>query len=813
MEDLNELNNEELQYRLAQFGVPTIPVTTTTRKTLIKRLRNLIESEKSKLRRDTEYATRYSSDEDISSTVNDTKAKSAKGRSRSTISTNNRLANRANLNLPPPTTQKPPTNLWSEKNQTTKKSPTSSIYISPLIQHDTDEESDQNDGMNTSLLNRYKNNSTGMRTMSTVYNGHSSRYSNDTADNSSHSTGILNASSESSTNGNRFDGYIRPPLLSFPSARVSRYLNEPISSRLSMLPRDNSIAYQANIDNTNRKPFSIRNIYSDFFNRQYERYSVKQSFVPCILLSALFFFFTSVIIAYLTMNPDLSLALDAKAATFKLCSDTEMTMVNGEPHFKPTENCIEKDQLEPAFNLLKVLIPQLQKRIEYNRCTDPTAPFAMSAKEVVQFIFETTHEQSAIDIIRALHNAEYLISVNPQWRVGHFIDASAQPSTSISMTNLVRLRQSQANYFSIVKPRLPLSCFLYNKLQAVFAIIGWIVIIALVTFVILFIVRFIRGHLQTRRERITSMIEEIKNVLMEKAYDPDTACTDAASVVINHLRDKLIPPTERNKMESIWNAAIKAVESDSRVQFSVATRNGEDYRVMRWIDTVSPMSQNQHTFGSNTLSASTSSNSSNLSNATSSNTIPCATYPSLRSCNTLNHGNIKKWQSPAFDKSNKIKDPPTECLKIRQMFDKHESSNPNLKQVIQDAILEKVAHTTCKIYDLQLDKQTCCVYVRCASSKDAGMIHDEVNGWWFDSRLVSIKFLRLERYLIRFPNAASGPSYLKPSNTKNLSMTNGDGEPNHLNGKRGADNLTDYEDDDDGDAPVEGDAYFNGQRR
>lgn len=511
------------------------------------------------------------------------------------------------------------------------------------------------------------------------------------------------------------------------------------------------------------------------------------------------------------MNPDLSLALDAKAASYKLCPDTEMTLGSVEPHFKPTVNCIEKDHLEPAFNLLKHLIPELQKRIELNRCTDATKPFAMSAKEVMQFLFEL-HEQSSVDIMHALNNAEYLISMNPQWRVGHFIDGNAQPASSISMTDLVRLRPSQSNYYAIVKPRLPVSCFLYNKLQAIFTIIGWIAIIALIVFVIAFIVRFIRIHLQTRRERVTNMVEEIKNVLMEKAYDPDTACTEAASVVINHLRDKLIPPNERNKMESVWNAAIKAIESDSRVQFSVATRNGEDYRVMRWIDTVSPMSQNTHAFSTSTLSTSTLSNASNSSGSASNNIPSSSMYPSLRSCSTLSYGNVKKWQSPAFDKSNKIKDPPTECLKIRQMFDKHESSNPNLKQIIQDAILEKVAHTTCKIYDLQLDKQTCCVYVRCASAKDAGIIHDEVNGWWFDSRLVSIKFLRLDRYLNRFPNASSGPTCLKPSNTKNLSMTNGDADGrNHQNGKRGADSLTDYEDDDD--VAMEDDGYFIGSQR
>lgn len=118
MEDLSELSNEELQYRLLQFGAPNVPVTSTTRKILIKRLRNLIENEKSKLRRDTEYATRYSSDEDVSSTVTDSKTKTVKGRSRSTISGNTRLANRSNLNMPPPPTiQKPSTSLWTDKSQ------------------------------------------------------------------------------------------------------------------------------------------------------------------------------------------------------------------------------------------------------------------------------------------------------------------------------------------------------------------------------------------------------------------------------------------------------------------------------------------------------------------------------------------------------------------------------------------------------------------------------------------------------------------------------------------------------------------------
>lgn len=587
--------------------------------------------------------------------------------------------------------------------------------------------------------------------------------------------------------GKRFDRFSMPTY-NMISSRSSRYLND--SSRLSNLSRDHSIVYQAKHDQSHTQkyadgptqPFSLRTAFSSFFNRFNERCGVKQSLVPCILLTALFIFFAAVIIAYLTMNPDLSLALDAKAATYKVCPSSEI----GFTTVQPTVNCIEATELEPAFNLLKVLIPELQKRIEFQRCTDPSAAFAMSAKDAVQFLLES-NGHSVVETIRTLHNAEYLIAQNPQWRVAHFRDSTGQPAASIKLNDLIRLRQAQSNYYAIVKPRLPVACFLYNKLQLVFTIIGWIGVVALAVYTLVFGARHIRNHLRMQRERLNNMIEDITNVLMEKAYDPDTASTDAAAVVINHLRDKLILPSERGKMESVWNAAIKYLEQkESRIQFSVATRNGEDYRVMRWIDTTSPTQQNSIGL------------SGSAGGCGSVNPIGCdstsASPIGVHRTSTGAQSNVKKWQSPAFDKTNKIKDPPTECLKIRQMFEKYEASNPNLKQIIQDAILEKVAHTTCKIYDIQMEKQTCCVYVRCATAKDAGLIHDEVNGWWFDSRLVSIKFLRLDRYLNRFPNAASGPACLKPSNTRNLSMTN---SADKRNGKRGADDIYDDDDDDD----------------
>lgn len=66
MDNLELLSDDDLKRRLLQYGFPNLPITSTTRRVLIKKLRNYMNTEATKLRRDTSYATRYSSDEEMS---------------------------------------------------------------------------------------------------------------------------------------------------------------------------------------------------------------------------------------------------------------------------------------------------------------------------------------------------------------------------------------------------------------------------------------------------------------------------------------------------------------------------------------------------------------------------------------------------------------------------------------------------------------------------------------------------------------------------------------------------------------------------
>uniref|UniRef100_A0A182JPB1 LEM domain-containing protein n=1 Tax=Anopheles christyi TaxID=43041 RepID=A0A182JPB1_9DIPT len=65
-DNFDEMSNDQLRLKLLEFGLSNMPVTSTTRKVLIKKLRNHISSNGAagKARRETIHLTKYSSDED-----------------------------------------------------------------------------------------------------------------------------------------------------------------------------------------------------------------------------------------------------------------------------------------------------------------------------------------------------------------------------------------------------------------------------------------------------------------------------------------------------------------------------------------------------------------------------------------------------------------------------------------------------------------------------------------------------------------------------------------------------------------------------
>lgn len=447
---------------------------------------------------------------------------------------------------------------------------------------------------------------------------------------------------------------------------------------------------------------------SRIYRKIIEQYQKKQSFIPFLLVSVFVLFFAILIFAYLTISPDLVNNLSLENTKFIIC----------DRKLNPDDiACIEKNRMESALSLLKSIAPKLQTRAVSKKCYTPEIDSFLTQDEIMHYLSEHIPNRSAYSFLQEISDIAYLVKQNAQWQI-----------------NCIEQNEN-TNYkkfiFEITNPKLPVLCTLKIKFRNFFLVIGVLAIIASSIYTGWFIIKTIQNYRNERRHKINMLINEIVNAA-QTARDMNQG---QDYVVLNHLRDKIIS-AKRNELRGIWPDAIDYLEkNESRLLFDIRMINGEDCKIIKWMD-ASP--------------------------------VP----------NTNLNSTTKKWQSPAFDTSNKKVEPPTPCLKIRQMFEKFEANDRNLKTIIQNSIIEKVG-TVCKIYEIQIDPKTCCVYVRCATAQDAGMVHDAVNGWWFDNRLVSIKFVRYERYLERFPQSYGGPNCLRTINLNNVTPSTNH-VPQHL---------------------------------
>ncbi|KAM7055689.1 inner nuclear membrane protein Man1 [Acridotheres tristis] len=201
---------------------------------------------------------------------------------------------------------------------------------------------------------------------------------------------------------------------------------------------------------------------------------------------------------------------------------------------------------------------------------------------------------------------------------------------------------------------------------------------------------------------------------------------------ILHVRDSLIPPQDRRKMNKVWNRAVDFLAAnESRVCTETRRVGGAEFLVWKWMQ------------------------------------------PSA-ACDKILVIPSKVWQGQAFhlDRRNSPPNSLTPCLKIRNMFDPVMEIGDHWHLAIQEAILEKCSDND-GIVHIAVDKNSRegCVYVKCLSPEYAGKAFKALHGSWFDGKLVTVKYLRLDRYHHRFPQALTCNTPLKPSNKHMNSMS------------------------------------------
>ncbi|XP_054844916.1 inner nuclear membrane protein Man1 [Eublepharis macularius] len=249
------------------------------------------------------------------------------------------------------------------------------------------------------------------------------------------------------------------------------------------------------------------------------------------------------------------------------------------------------------------------------------------------------------------------------------------------------------------------------------------------------VLRYMKYRWSKEEEETRQMYDMVVKII-DVLRSHSEACQESKDLQpympIPHVRDSLIPPQNRKKMKKVWNRAVDFLAAnESRVRTETRRIGGADFLVWRWIQPSAP-------------------------------------------CDKMLVIPSKVWQGQAFhlDRRNSPPNSLTPCLKIRNMFDPVMEIGDHWHLAIQEAILEKCSDNE-GIVHIAVDKNSRegCVYVKCLSPEYAGKAFKALHGSWFDGKLVTVKYLRLDRYHHRFPQAITCNAPLKPSNTHMNSMS------------------------------------------
>uniref|UniRef100_A0A8C5QIL7 LEM domain-containing protein 2 n=1 Tax=Leptobrachium leishanense TaxID=445787 RepID=A0A8C5QIL7_9ANUR len=293
------------------------------------------------------------------------------------------------------------------------------------------------------------------------------------------------------------------------------------------------------------------------------------------------------------------------------------------------------------------------------------------------------------------------------------------------------LNTGDVNYLESTRPQMSFIC---RFRRAIVSVAHKLLLLILGVAILLGVTRYMKYHWSKEDEKTRLMYEMVIKII-DVLKSHKEACSENKEleplIGVPHLRDMLIPPSDRKKMTKIWDLAVDFLfVNEPRLHSETKKVAGEDVLVIKW---------NPPT--------------------------PCEKVSAVPS---------KVWQGQAFhlDRRNSPPNSLTPCLKIRNMFDPVVEIGDHWHLAIQEAILEKCSDNE-GIVHIAVDKNSRegCVYVKCLSPEFAGKAFKALHGSWFDGKLVTVKYLRLDRYHHRFPQALSCNTPLKPSNKHMNSMS------------------------------------------
>uniref|UniRef100_A0A2C9L6Z8 LEM domain-containing protein n=1 Tax=Biomphalaria glabrata TaxID=6526 RepID=A0A2C9L6Z8_BIOGL len=384
-------------------------------------------------------------------------------------------------------------------------------------------------------------------------------------------------------------------------------------------------------------------------------------------------------------------------------------------HLRCSQDGEEMDDADIATSLevVKKWFSQLTLKKGQVLCHGKIGGDTINISELIAMI-----PAKGVDVKRIFSCCMQLILANPEWNIRPLKEDSAEADL---VSDIIKLESTVAD--------MTVWCRL--KRSFITVLYGIFLIVCVIGAVLLFgmYIKYRIRQRQLEQGEVYAMVEKIIDILREhhelaKKDDSD----EQPYLAVQHVRDQLLPPASRQQMKPIWDKAVEFIaDNESRIRLETKLIRGDEFDVWHWLP-------------------------------------PTAT-------------NGKIWQGQAFgenseNNSNQVIYSPTPCLKIRNMFDSNVESGEHWKNNVIDAILEKCdgVKNIVHVY-VDAESREGCVYLKCSSCETAGQARQALHGWWFDGRLVTVKFLRVEHYHKRWPESRNATMPLKPSTNQMKSLS------------------------------------------
>ncbi|CAG0921916.1 unnamed protein product [Notodromas monacha] len=384
-------------------------------------------------------------------------------------------------------------------------------------------------------------------------------------------------------------------------------------------------------------------------------------------------------------------------------------------------DCIPSDELPDAVKNFQTVKALLEKRAllhDWPQCGNELEAAVASVSRGLTFneIVKQRYGLLDAEFFVKIRYVSALVKVNPHWGMTLF----TRDGSHTDNLGLAEGLEATGSF-------LPISCLLSFALSALIPRILLLFCAASIVYAGFYGYRYYVAQKQKRDREVYEFIEKALMVLSarksENPHDP--------ALPVHVVRDKLIKAAMRNDKATmtVWSKVMDFVETqDSRVAVSLRRIGGYDVKVWSFRGSVD-----------------------------SHNNAEIPKHPQDEPMDTSDHreiqaDNARLWQGHAFD-NNGLKSSPTPCLKIRNMFDPEVETGDDWPLQIHESLLEKCDGIP--IVHIAVDKESRegTVYMKCADEEAAGRAYKILHGHWFDGNLVTVKYLMVDRYHQRFPQA------------------------------------------------------------